>query len=380
MILSFDTICREFFDYSDKDTLHMISEAEKSTNSNKVQNQILIALTSRLYELIQEKADKIDYSSVAMSRGDITKINKYDQLVECLDIMKKIVISYNQDTKPVDTVFTAIENLKSRKDVFTRGFVINSPIVKLTYNNIAMAIVNSVGFLINTTIEYVKNPGSETFGFALNTVAYNKAFDALLFENLEAFNEGCASGEIDKALAVGNIGTNLRREAVEIKPDTSIDHPYEDDEDKTVVHDCDKKVVKESIGLYIGVASIIAICKVLIPIIRSLVYFFYNTKQKISDFWIINADLLTINAYNLQVNDTNGTRTPAETKKIVDRQLKLAEKWRRRGQKLDIDTKIATRNTNNMISKETRQFVKDEVPYTDTNVNGDIDISNTSIF
>jgi hypothetical protein len=99
-----------------------------------------------------------------------------------------------------------------------------------------------------------------------------------------------------------------------------------------------------------------------------------------SDFWIINADLLTINAYNLQVNDTNGTRTPAETKKIVDRQLKLAEKWRRRGQKLDIDTKIATRNTNNMISRETRQFVKDEVPYTDTNVNGDIDISNTSIF
>src|SRR5574344_2141978 len=121
---SFNNIMREYMDYSDNDTIQTIIEA--SNKGSAGQAQLLTALTSKLYDLIVAKADKIDYSSITRSRGDITKIDHYDQLLECIDTIKSIVVAYKQNSLPVDTVKTAIDNLKSRTALFKKAYVMNN--------------------------------------------------------------------------------------------------------------------------------------------------------------------------------------------------------------------------------------------------------------
>ena len=158
----FEIVMREHMDYSDRATLRAIAEA-----SDDNQSQILTALTSKLYDLIVAKADKIDYSTIEKSKGVITKIQNYDQLVECVELIHDIVVQYKENTVSIDTVSTAIENIKKRETEFKKAFAIGSPIPILLYNNIVLSIVNSVSFMIATCIEYVKSPTANTFDIAL---------------------------------------------------------------------------------------------------------------------------------------------------------------------------------------------------------------------
>ena len=191
----FEILMKEYMNYSDRATVRAIAEA---TSDN--QSQILTALTSKLYNLIVAKADKIDYSTIAKSKGDITKVQNYNELEECISVIRKIVVEYKESTVPVDTVITAIENVKKRTGDFKKAFSIGSPIPKMMYNNIVLAIVNSVSFMIATCIEYVKSPNAASFDMALDTVAYRQTMNHLLFSTLADFNKGCANVDFDNAL------------------------------------------------------------------------------------------------------------------------------------------------------------------------------------
>ena len=177
-------VFREYLDLSTLDNLRLVNRLNEAS-----QNQFLVALTSKLYDKIQAKATKIDYSSVEYSRGDITKIQNYGQIVEALDILKRIVIEYHENPASVDTVIDAIKNLINMKRLFSKAFVIGSSLPILVYNNMAMAVVESTSFLISCCIEYIKDPGSETFGAALDKTAYQKTGQNLLFRSLADFNE-----------------------------------------------------------------------------------------------------------------------------------------------------------------------------------------------
>ena len=116
----FDAIMREHMDISDTETrrsLIGLDEADKS--------KMLVSLTSKLYDKIVEKVDDINYGTIPASRGDITKIENYESMMECIDIIYSILKQYNQNTEPVDTIITAINNVKSRKDLFVRAYMMN---------------------------------------------------------------------------------------------------------------------------------------------------------------------------------------------------------------------------------------------------------------
>ena len=99
MILSdINEIIRENMDMNDSDTVKRLSVMMEGN-----QNLFLVALTSKLYDKIQEKATRIDFSTIEISRGDITKIQNYKSLVECVSIIKKIVLEYKESTEAIDT-------------------------------------------------------------------------------------------------------------------------------------------------------------------------------------------------------------------------------------------------------------------------------------
>ena len=376
-----ETTLREFMDLNDRQTLNTVVSVCEAGN-----NQFIIALTNKLYDMIRKKVDRVDYSYVMGSRGDITKIPNYDDLNECLEIIRKIVIQYKQSTAPVDTVLTAIQNLVDRKKLFTRAFAINSPLPILTYNSIALAIVQSVSYLIATSIEFIKDPTIETFQMALDVTAYRKTSQNLLFTNLEEFNKSCKSKEFDIAMGV-IMDKTITKEASEvfdgtvepkIEPlvlnktiDSNVipDSPFltkeeiENDGIK-VIHDVKEKAIKEGVissTIAYGLNKAwMAILNIIIPIVRRLTYSYYFNRQKMSDYYQMQADFLAMNITNLQYN-TN--LTDEEKKRIIDRQKKQMDKFRKRANDLSIDINNSTNASDKLSSEESRKFTASEIDY-----------------
>ena len=78
VMTDYDQLISEYFDLSDVATRQMIV----SVNEDNQQTQLLNALSSALYDKIVAKVDKIDFGTIPRSRGDITKIEGFEQTME----------------------------------------------------------------------------------------------------------------------------------------------------------------------------------------------------------------------------------------------------------------------------------------------------------
>ena len=320
----FDQVMREHMDISDTETrrsLIGLDEADKS--------KMLVSLTSKLYDKIVEKVDDINYGTIPASRGDITKIENYNSMTECLDIIYSILKQYDQNTEPVDTVVTAINNIKSRKELFTKAYAINAELPIVFYNTIVLSIVSSISFLIATSIEFIKNPGDDSFTVSLDKVAYVKTSNNLLLDNLRRVNTSCAKGELDKSL-----------------------------------NECMKVNTKQMAGsagfVILSAVSLIGLAKVIIPILQELTYFFYNTPQTISDYFAVQADLIQMNTSNIVYRDIDENKK----KKIISKQLKIADKFRKISNVFNIEYKKAEKKSKHDRESDKKKYKTSEI--TDT--------------
>ena len=368
-VIEIDKYLRENFDVTDSITRRTILEADDAER-----NQLLTALTSKLYDQIVEKVDDIDFGSIPRSRGDITKIENYPQLTECLSIMRGIIEQSKEDTAPVDMVQTAIENLKVRTKLFSKAFAIGVEMPVLLYNTIALACVSSVSFLIASCIEYIKNPGADTFEIALDRAAYHRTKDNLLFENLQAFNNGCKTGEIDQAMngVIKGYKINMESEGSCENEQVTIviKTPGEEDKEVQVPKDMVNRMVlhdqpsspeetfrEENNTWFISVP--LAIIRCVIPCLRSLVYFFFHAKQSVSDYFAIQAELIEMNAYRVQYNTDIAED---KRKQVFDRQMKIASKMKGISNRFNINYTKSQKATADLKRSEQKKFKVEEFP------------------
>lgn len=285
----FDDIVSENMDLSDMQTLNTvcsINEADRAA--------VLTSLTSKLYDNIVDKVDDIDFGSIETSKGDITKIENYERLLECIELMRSIVKEYHQDTDCIDVVADAVTNIRSRTKLWEKCYQMNLELPIITYQTMTMACVSSISLLIATSIEFIKNTDGSTYAIALDRVAFNKTSHNLLYVNLKKFNQACKSGQID----------------------AMIDH-------------CIKMNAKQFAGTVASMvgtgAAIVLLLKMLVPTLRELVFFFYHAGQSVSDYFAIQADLLEVNANNLMYK----SNIPDEKKEqIYNKQTGIANKFR----------------------------------------------------
>ena len=279
----------EHMDLGDRETLKSVSylqEAEKQ--------KVLTSLTAKLYDKIVDKVDDIDFGTIPQSRGDITKIENYDQMRECLDLIRDIVRQYGQSTRPLDAIYDAINNMTVLKQQFQMAYNLNIELPIIIYNTIALSIVSGISYMITGCIEYVKTPDG-TFEVTLDKIAYRNSEKNLLYRNLGDFNKCCSTGEM-----------------------------------KRVIDECNHKNVKRLTGAEVGlfvfsVSTLLALMKNIIPFLQNLVYFFFHARQSISDYFAVQADLLQMNAANVIYRDTVGK----DKEKIAAKQIKIADRFRK---------------------------------------------------
>lgn len=297
-------------DYYTKKKVLFCNEAQKTSNIEH--------LTNRLYNHIKANVDNIDFGTIPQSRGDITKIENYENLVDCIDVIHKMVIEYKEKTDLVDELSTAIENIRRREVIFEKAFATNIDFPIMTYNSTVLSIVSGVSLLIMTCIEYVKN-GKDSFELAFDKATYTKTKDHVLFTYVRSFNKICAEGTLDK-LMNETIKRNLvKRESA--CPDGYVNEFI--------------SVIAGTVGVAWGIGSIVVslfkgtsiIYGFLYPI-RSFVYYIKYQRVAFADWLDVQADFIQLNAENLKYReDRKGSDQHRD--KVKSRQLWVVDKLRK---------------------------------------------------
>lgn len=317
----YNEIIKEYFDLDHDETRKVLVNIDEAD-----QNMVLNTLTSKLYDNIVDKVDDIDYGNIPETKGDITKLENYEKLADCIVLMEELLVEFKQDPKPVKIVHEALNNIIERKDIFERAFALNIELPIVLYCTISLSIVSSISFLISNCVEFIKSPAQDDFDLIIDKMALAKSKQNLLFTNLEKFNKSCSKGEVDKCL-------------------------------EYII----KSNVQNLTGMEIGVVGGVALVALLIniiPILRELIFFFYYSRTRVSDYLDIQADLLQMNAYNIK---NNNSLNKAERDKISKKQLKIVDIYRKLSNKLAIEVKQAEVKSTREIASDNKQYKTNEL-------------------
>ena len=326
----------EMFDLSDDKTRRTILSLDEAG-----QNSILTNLTSKLYDHIVKKTTSIDYGKIPQTKGDITKLDAYEDLKDVLEILHGILKEYHQDGGPIDVCTTTLTNLETRKDLFERAYRADCELPVMIYENAVLALVSGVSYMIAGCIEFIKAPSDETYTIQLDKIAYAKSKDYLLYHALEKFNKSCANGDLDKAV-------------------------------NDIISRRVRKFTGVAAGIIAGTVIGIVVIMNIVPILRELVYVLYYTRTRISDFFEVQADLLQMNAYNVEANSSIN---PEERKEIADKQIAIADKFRTIANKVQIDAKQSDVKASRDIEANQRKYKVDDLVNQDIEDNGDEGVS-----
>ena len=294
----------EHFDITDTETRKVLLSIDEED-----QSQVLTDLTSKLYDSIVHKITEIDFGTIPDTNGDITKMENFDQMVDCLDTMESLLETYKQDTAPAVTVKKAIANLAARKDMFEKAFRYDIEMPIVMYNTLALACVASTSYLISTCVEFIKSPSDESFTISLNKTGSIKTQESLMFRNLQKFNTSCDKGEFDKCME-HVISTKV----------------------KNLIGG-----VPTGVGL-LAIGAIAGILLSIIPVMRELIFAFYLSRVKMADYFEVQADLLEMNAANVE---TSTTLDPKKRKLVAKRQSNIASGFRKVANVVEVKTKDA---------------------------------------
>lgn len=334
----YNEIIKEHFDVIDTETRKVLISIDEAD-----QNQVLGHLATKLYNSIVKKTTDIDFGQIPLSKGDITKIPNYMDIVECLTTVRDMMQEKRQSTTSIDTIFNAIENLKKYKNIWEKGYVLECEISIVFYNTIALSIVSATSLLISATVEFIKNPDSDVIDFELAKVANNKTKDGLLFKNLERFNKSCRKGEIEKTF------NEILKSQRQVREFSELNN-----NDKS-------SIIMENIAtvLFTG-TMIISLLTCVIPILHQLTTVLFNIRQSVAEYLAGEADIVRLNAEKVQYNRA---KTPEQKKKIIAKQNKIADHFKKWSNSLMIKSIKAEKESEKQIKqdKEIKNKINDVV-------------------
>ncbi len=319
---TFGEVAYKYFNVHDNVTLEALTGI-----TEEEQSKILSNLTTKLYNAIMDKVDDIDYGNIPATRGDITRLENYEDLVDCTNIIKDIVEYYHQDPSIIQTVIDAINNIKDRTSLFEKIFATNLEFGITIYNTMVLSCVSAISFLISTSIDFIRHTDStDKFDISLDRVGYKKSKDYLLLKNLRHFNSSCSNGNIDKAL--------------------------------NQLLDTNRKNFVGELSVPVMIIISITIITSIIPFIRELIYFFYYARQSISDYFAIQADLLQMNASNL---DNTMDADAEDIKRTYEKQNRIADKFRKISNFMSVKLKKSEAEAEKNINADEKKYDIDDV-------------------
>ena len=95
-------------------TVSSFTEAEQKKST--------IVLANKLYGMIVDRLDQIDFKEIEKSEGDITKFKYYNRTRECISVLKGLAKQSGSGVEEIDVIETALNNIESNRLFFIRAY------------------------------------------------------------------------------------------------------------------------------------------------------------------------------------------------------------------------------------------------------------------
>lgn len=272
-------------------------------------HQINGQLVQNLYRVISNRKG-IDFGDIPDSKGDIERVKYYENTIQSLDVLEELFRKNNIMEPGIEVVRKSIGFMKLYKPHFCNGFKYKHDFIMIMYNSLVMAIIDATCVMISSYMEFIISSEPD---YTLNHVI-TKQRSSVSFENLKSFNTVCENGNMGQIMS------------------------YMIKEQKNALMGAD--VVVTGVIVF-GLLSIV-------PLIRELIYFYYKSRVKVSEYLELQSQFLEMN--KLAVESSN--RSPKERKEIAKKQDAIITKMRKMADKIQINNV----DTFDVVKKE----IKDE--------------------
>ena len=284
--------------------------------------QVHSSLLGTLYKQINEYR-KINYDIIDASKGNYKNLSFYDDLEKTHGFLKD-EIGIGED---LDVIVEAKRNVQKMKHAFEEGYKLDSDVVILLYETTVHAIVDATSVLITVT--------------ATSVVKTKEACSRHSLNMLKRFNKAVTKGSLQKAVITAN------------------EQAFLDSGAKTVAKE---EVLATALSALVGAGLILAF----IPLIRLLVFYFYYTRMRISDY------LDQLSMY-IKINEVEVRSDPefdeAKKKDIIEKQNKWIERLDSLSDKIRVNQSRGEKEAKEQIKEEnakvTVRKIKDDVASTE---------------
>lgn len=301
--------------FKEREAVTGLLENERTDVTNK--------MLTDLYQSTINRAD-IDFDTIPDSKGNVLKYSGYTKMDSVLTLIEEMSVAQNVKVPEVLVVRETLNSLVRMDTQFERGFALDKDILILTYNTIVHACVVSTSEIISSYVEFIKSP--DQLEFKLLKAPDRQGIS--MVSNLERFNAIVKSGEFTK-MSSGIIKTDAN----------------------------------QLIGLddFFIPAIVVGGALTIIPLIRELIFGFYYSRMKTSEYLAQQSALLEINKAAIE----SSGRTMKDKRAIIKRQEKVAHRLDMLSDKVSVQSKMSKKEATVNMKKEESKWriepVKQEV-------------------
>ena len=318
-----DILIENATSFTEKSKLYSLTEAEQAVVNDR--------MVGNLYQSALKKKN-IDFDNIPTSKGNIQKIDGYDNMVGTLAVIRGLCKKFGMQIPEVDIVEDAINNIRVQKPMFEKGFKLNVDFLQTHYNTLVYACIEATSLILASYVDYVKTVNSIEFQLRKGKGIYGN----ICIDSLDKFNKSVKDGSFTK-LAAGLLDKgqdNFLGQAVKVASAVS------------------------SHKKYIGIAFLAAN---IIPMTRELIYYFYESRMNASEYLQQQKEFLEMNKFKLDSSSMDAQKR----NKILDKQQKSIDKLQRISDKIKVNSQLANKNSVNNIKHDNKQWNVNDM--TDTN-------------
>lgn len=299
-----DILLENATSYEEKMNIYALNEAEQAVINDK--------MIGNIYQSALKKRD-INFDTIPLSKGDIKKFDGYDNMMTTIDMLRQLSKKFGIKISELDIVETAIGNIRAYRKTFEDAFTFNNDFLTLYYNSLVYACVESVSLILASYVEYVKTINALEFKLKKGKGMYGN----VCIGNLRKFNNTVKSGEFAKF-------------------------------SKNIL----SKNKQQFLGTGIAATTALGLALAIVPILRQLIYYFYESRMSVSQYLEQQAEFLRINQEQM---NTEGM-SPAEKNKVIKNQKETADKLDKLADKIKVNSKISDKNTETKLKQDNKQW------------------------
>ena len=300
-----DILIENATSYAEKSKIYNLTEAEQAIVNDR--------MVGNIYKSALRRKD-IDFGDIPNSKGDIQKFGGYENMVATVNMLKELSKKFGIKMAELDIVENAIDNIRVQKRVFEKGYMLNIDFIKMYYQALVLACVDATTLLLASYVEFTKTVNNLDF-----QIKRGKGISGnICIDSLAKFNQSIKDGSFNK---FANELFNKRQE----------------------------NFMGGGVGAVVGGAFIAA---AIVPTLRTLIFYFYDTKMSVSDKLMYQKELLEMNAFRLNASSMDAQKR----NKILDKQKGYMDRLERMADKIRISDQLATKSSTNNIKQDNKQW------------------------